>query len=477
MSFPVSRRPRGWFFLVALLAALAPAQPAAAAAVPPPPNIVFILADDLGWADVAFHGGRAPTPHLDRLAREGLELAAHTVAPVCSPTRTGLLTGRVWSRFGVTSPQNERALPWGTVTLPLALRSRGYATALVGKWHLGSRPDQGPQRFGFDHSYGSLAGGVSPYSHGYKQGPFTATWHRGGTLVTEEGHVTDLLTAEAVRWLEARDRTQPFFLYVPYTAVHLPVKEPAAWLARVPAAITGEVARHYAAAVMHLDDAVGRIVATLEKVGARHNTLLVFTSDNGGSTAENNDRSYPDDGCPGGPLPGDNTPWRGKKGDLYEGGVRVPTLVSWPGRARPGRVDTPVQITDWFPTFAALAGYRPDRDLKWDGTDLGPLLTAHTPPPERAIYAVAPGWRAQSLRHGRWKLIVHAPPAAAKKKNASAGSTTPVTSPAPREELFDLVADPAEATNLAARHPDILAAMRARLAAAAARDRDALPVD
>ncbi|MEO6244922.1 MAG: sulfatase-like hydrolase/transferase, partial [Opitutaceae bacterium] len=358
---------------------------------PRPPNIVFIMADDLGWGDVGFHGGSAPTPHLDRLAREGLELTAHYVAPVCSPTRSALLTGRVWSRFGVTTPQSERALPWDTVTLPRVLKSRGYATALVGKWHLGSLPSQGPNHFGFDHSYGSLGGGVSPYSHGYKKGPFTETWHRNETRIEEAGHVTDLLTADALRWIEGRG-TAPFFLYLPYTAVHLPVKEPAEWLARVPAAVQGEVARHYAASIMHLDDGVGRIIATLEKQGLRQNTLIVFTSDNGGSTAENNDRSYPDDSCPSGPLPGNNIPWRGQKGDLYEGGTRVPTIVSWPGRARPGRVSAPVQITDWVPTFAALTGYQPERDLKWDGADILSLLTSHTPPPVRPLYGVAPNW-------------------------------------------------------------------------------------
>ena len=152
-----------------------------------PPNIVFIMADDLGWADVAFHGGNTPTPHLDRLAEEGLELTQHYVAPVCSPTRTGLLTGRCWSRFGITTPTNELALPPDTVTLPRALQSVGYDTCLVGKWHLGSLPKWGPNHFGFDHSYGSLAGGISPWNHFYKKGPYSVTWHRNETLIEETG--------------------------------------------------------------------------------------------------------------------------------------------------------------------------------------------------------------------------------------------------------------------------------------------------
>ena len=162
------------------------------------PDIVFIMADDLGWADVAFHGGNTPTPHLDRLAREGLELGQHYVAPVCSPTRTGLMTGRCWSRFGVTTPQNELALPADTVTVARALKSVGYTTCLTGKWHLGSLPKWGPNHYGFDHSYGSLAGGVSPWNHRYKKGPYTNTWHRNEKLLEETGHVTDLICNEAV---------------------------------------------------------------------------------------------------------------------------------------------------------------------------------------------------------------------------------------------------------------------------------------
>ncbi|MCH5373968.1 MAG: sulfatase-like hydrolase/transferase, partial [Planctomycetes bacterium] len=377
------------FLTIALLLMLGGTSLRAADESTAKPNFVFLLADDLGWADVAFHGGNAPTPHLDRFAREGLELTQHYVAPVCSPTRTGLLTGRCWSRFGVTNPQNNRALPWETVTLPRALKSAGYETCLVGKWHLGSLPEWGPNHFGFDHSYGSLAGGVSPWNHRYKKGPFSQTWHRDEERIDEQGHVTDLIAAEAVRWIETRGEA-PFFLYVPFTAVHLPIKEPDAWLQQVPETIRGDVPRHYAACVMHLDDAVGRILAALESRGKRANTLVVFTSDNGGSTAENNDLKYPDDNCPNGKLTGNNAPWRGGKGTLYEGGTRVPTIVQWPGRVKPGRVDRPVQIIDWMPTLCSLSGFRPEQDLKWDGMNISSLLTDHTELAERPLYAVAP---------------------------------------------------------------------------------------
>ena len=422
------------------------------------PNIVFIMADDLGWADVAFHQGNAPTPHLDRLVAEGVELTQHYVAPVCSPTRCGLLTGRCWSRFGVTSPQNERALPWETETLPRALKAAGYESCLAGKWHLGSRPEWGPNHFGFDQSYGSLAGGVGPWNHFYKQGAFSNTWHRNEQLVTEQGHVTDLITSEAIRWLGTRG-DKPFFLYVPFTAVHLPLKEPAAWLNRVPAQITGDVPRHYAASVMHLDDAVRQIVAALEKTGQRDNTLLIFTSDNGGSTAENNDTKYPADEYPGGKLTGSNTPLRGQKGDLYEGGIRVPTIACWPSRLKPGRCTAPVQITDWMPTFCGLAGHIPEKDLRWDGTDIWPVLTGTGTRPDHLLYWAAPGFRARALRAGDWKLIQHGEGQKA------------------RVELFDLAVDPGETTNLAAQMADKVNELQSRLATIARADNHAIAQD
>ena len=423
-----------------------------------PPNLVFILADDLGWADVAFHGGSAPTPHLDRLAKEGLELTQHYVAPVCSPTRASLMTGRFWSRFGVTTPQAEPALPSDTMTLPRALKAAGYDTCLAGKWHLGSQPEWGPNAFGFDHAYGSLGGGVGPYDHRYKTGPHSRTWHRNGQLLEESGHVTDLITDEAVKWIAARG-DKPFFLYVPFTAVHLPIKEPQAWLAKVPASLQGEVARHYAACVMHLDDSVGRLLAALEKAGKRRNTLVVFSSDNGGSTAENNDPKYPDDDYPQGRLTASNAPLRGQKGELYEGGIRVPTLVSWPSQLRPGKIDIPTHIADWMPTLCVLAGWQPHRDappLKWDGRSLVQVLLRGLQPEPRPLYWAGPGFRSRALRFGDWKLLL-------------SGKDT-----AAQAELFDLSQDPGEKTNLAASRPDKLQELKALLEQTAAADRDAV---
>lgn len=419
------------------------------------PNFVFIMADDLGWADVAFNGGNAPTPNLDRLAREGVQVAQHYSAMLCSPTRAALLSGRYWSRFNVTSPTNNRAFAWDTVTLPRALKSVGYSTALTGKWHLGSRPEEAPNKFGFDHSYGSLAGGVGPYDHRYKEGEYSVTWHRNGRLLDEKGHVTDLIASEAIGWLGRQQKDQPFFLYVPFTAVHLPLKEPAEWLQRVPAMITGEVPRQYAACIMHLDDAVGRIVAALEKNGQRGRTVVVFTSDNGGSWAENANQPYPDDNYVKGRIPGNNRPLRGQKGDLYEGGIRVPTIVNWPGVLAPRTASTPLHIIDWMPTLVGLAGYKPSKDLKWDGTNLWPAIAGRGPVTARALYWVAPGFRSRALRDGDWKLIVSG------------------KAPQEKAELFDLAKDPNEKQDLAAQMPDRVAALKAKMAEIGRADRDA----
>ncbi|HIE99439.1 MAG TPA: sulfatase [Fuerstia sp.] len=443
---PTSRKKMKLHFFAAMMFIVVWHHQLVAADLQSHPNIVCIM---------AFHGGNAPTPHLDQLAKEGLELMQHYVAPVCSPTRCGLLTGRCWSRFGITTPTNELALPMNTVTLPGALKSRGYDTCLAGKWHLGSLPKWGPNHFGFDHSYGSLAGGISPWNHRYKKGDYSITWHRNEGLIEETGHVTDLLTDEAVQWIESRG-TSPFFLYIPYTAVHLPIKEPDEWLQRAPKSITGDVARQYAACVMHLDDAVGRIIAALDKAGVRNNTLLVFTSDNGGSTAENNDLKYPDDNCPNGRLTGNNQPLRGKKGDVYEGGIRVPTIVSWPGKVKPGKVDSPVQITDWMPTFCAITGFEADGDLKWDGTNLTQLLINQSALPPRPLYTAGPHWRASSLRYADWKLVV-----------SGAGEKRKV-------ELFKIATDISESKNLADTESKRVQDMLARLQKAAQRDKDTL---
>jgi arylsulfatase A-like enzyme len=416
----------------------------------------LIVADDLGWADVGYHGSPLHTPTIDKLAGTGAELHHHYVGPVCSPTRCALLSGRYWSRFGVNSPQATQAMPFGTVTLASALREQGYDTCITGKWHLGSLPEWGPARFGFDHSYGALGGGTGPWDHRYKRGPYERNWHRNGEYIEEQGHVTDLLAREAVAFVEARKRNAPFFLYVPFTAVHHPLDEPRQWLEKN--SHVEERRRQYAACVEHMDDAIGRIIAALEKNGLRRNTLVVFTSDNGAMGSPANDLGLYPGSYENGVL-GDNKPLRGHKGQLYEGGVRVPAFVNWPGHISPRRIDTPVGVVDWLPTLSKLAGFRPQRALKWDGQDVWQLLTGSRQSPERTFYWKGPGGRSFAVRSGDWKLVVH---------EASAGN-------ARRTELFNLRRDPYEQADRASAEPDTVKELHALLGREQARDGDAVP--
>ncbi|MCI0461085.1 MAG: sulfatase-like hydrolase/transferase [Gemmataceae bacterium] len=416
------------------------------------PNVVVILADDFGYGDAGYHGSKYRTPNLDQLAASGLRLEQHYVFPMCSPTRAALLTGRYASRFGCTGATNSRVLPFDTVTLASALKSAGYETAITGKWHLGSKPDWGPNRFGFEHAYGSLAGGVGPYDHRYKTGPFTQTWHRDGQLIEEEGHVTDLITREAVRFVETK-RDRPFFLYVAFTAVHIPIDEPQRWL-DANRHLSDPAQRLRAACATHMDDSVGQILTALDRTGARANTLVLFLSDNGAHAAtRNDDPQYPGK-YPSEKVSGSNAPWRGYKTQLYEGGIRTAAIAHWPGHLRPGRVEAPLHITDWMPTLCGLAGYRPTADLKWDGQDVWPLLSGGEPPREpRTLYWLGVGRRSSALRHGDWKLHL-----------TQAGAV----------ELYNLAVDPGEKDNVATRHPDVVIDLKKRLQALSARDDDAV---
>lgn len=407
------------------------------------PNFIFILADDLGSADVGWRGSPIRTPNLDRLAGEGVRLEAHYTAPVCSPTRAGLLTGRYWSRFGIVVPDSRQCLPDGTPTLASALKAAGYRTAITGKWHLGGAalPNKRPGKFGFDHSYGVLDGAANPFTHVYTRGGKerggeapVRTWHRNGEFLDEEGHITDLLAREAVAFIrESGDR--PFFLYVPFTAPHEKCLDTPEWMARAAGCVPDPARQAYAAMVMHMDDAIGKIVAALDTDELRQNTLLVFASDNGGIRQ------------------GLNAPYRGSKATVYEGGVRNPAFAHWPARLKPGAREEPVCITDWMPTLCGLAGVRPEREANRDGEDLWPLLSgAPAPARERTIYLKGLKGRSAAVRVGRWKLVVAQSPG---------GETA---------ELFDLSADPAESRDLAAEQPGRVRELRERLRAASAGD-------
>jgi arylsulfatase A-like enzyme len=436
--------------LLTLLAILSAPLTRAAAATP---NIVLIVADDLGWADVGYHGSDIRTPNIDALARSGVELGQFYVAPMCTPTRAALLTGRYWSRFGNNRPSNEQVLPFETVTLARALGSVGYETCLSGKWHLGSLPQWEPRKFGFDQSYGCLAGGCGPYNHLYKFEPYMRTWHRNGERIEEEGHVTDLITEDAIRFLE-RPHERPFFVYVPYTAVHTPFDEPQQWLDAV--SYVDEDRRLYAADVAHLDHSIGRLVETLDRTGLRENTLVFFFSDNGGTNGDDSKNYLGEYRIS--PVKGLNTPLRGWKGQVYEGGIRVPAIVNWPEDREPRKVTSPLHVVDVMPTLCRVAGYEMEEDLAWDGQDACNIISGDdSEPAPRTLYWQGVGNRSAALRDGDWKLIVH--------RNDQGD----------RVELFNLADDPFEERNLAAQEEAQTKRLQDLLTDEGSQNNDAVP--
>ncbi len=420
----------------------------------PRPNIVFFLADDLGWSDVGFHGGEIKTPHLDQLAAAGARLESFYVQPVCSPTRAALLTGRYPMRHGlqvgVVRPWAQYGLPLEERTLAETLREASYFTAICGKWHLGHfQRAYLPTQRGFVHQYGHYNGALDYFTH-ERDGGFD--WHRNDEVCRDEGYTTTLLGDEAVRLIEKHDFANPMFLYVPFNAPHSPLQALDEHLQQV-AHIENPKRRAYAAMVHCLDEQVGRVVAALQQRGAIENTLFIFSSDNGGPT---------DLGATNGKL-------RAGKGTLYEGGVRVAAFANWKGKIEPGAIiDEPLHMVDWFPTLAKLAGAAPpsapDRPL--DGKDIWPVLTQGKPSPhEDILLNTTPSGGA--VRAGDWKLIVRndagaaqddatptAPRPKKKRRNAPTNETV---------ELFNLANDPSERRNLANEHADQVQVLRARL--------------
>ena len=412
------------------------------------PNIVFIIADDMGWKDIGYHGSEIQTPNLDRLAREGRIFDQHYVLPTCTPTRVGLLSGRYPSRFGVLSPAYGKIYDDDTVTLPEALKRSGYTSHISGKWHMGSPPEFTPMKYGFTSSYGYFAGQIDPYTHRYKTGE--KTWHRNDNYLDETGHATDLITNDAVRVIKAR-HTKPFFLYVAYSVPHYPLMEPKEWLAMYPEMMEAS-RRWFAASVTHMDDGIGKIVNALDETGLRKNTLLVFVSDNGGQKSWRSDTQYKGRYTR---LPhtvlGNNLPLRGWKGECYEGGVRVPGFVNWPHTISAGKIEAPVHIVDWMPTLCHLVGFKAKRNLQWDGKNIWPIITGETTQvSERTLYWKTPN--ASAVRKGEWKLIIS-------KKDGNS-------------ELFNLVSDPYEKNDLANQESERVLELEALLKKIASRDRE-----
>jgi len=420
--------------IVGALSTLAVVPPSALARPAARPNILFILADDLGWADLSVYGNTDfRTPVLDRLASQGLRLTqAYANSAVCSATRFGLITGRYQYRLRggleepITGPSDSYGVPPDHPTLPSLLKAAGYRTALIGKWHLGSLPNFGPLKSGYDTFYGNYGGAIDYFTHKPGVGPnVPEDLYEGETPVSEAGYYTDLLGKRAVEFLEQQERHRPFFLSLHYTAPHWPWEGPqdadvASKLATLQHDDGGNLPT-YARMVQAMDSSIGQVLKTLARKGLADNTIVVFTSDNGGERFSQ------------------NWPFSGQKTELLEGGVRVPCLIRWPHEIKPGRVCDQVTISmDWLPTLLAAAGTQAAASHPPDGINLLPQLLGRDATVARTLFWRYKNNSQRAVREGDWKYL--------KIKG--------------NEFLFDLARDPRERANLARKFPDRLASLK-----------------
>ena len=373
------------------------------------PNIIFILADDLGYGDLACYGSeKVTTPHLDSMAKEGVKLTSFYVAPVCSPTRAALMTGCIPQRVGIGGvlfPRNNHGLNPDERTLPELLKEQGYATAIIGKWHLGNQDMFQPLKHGFDTWYGTPASNSQGFDPTAKRYADDCVWREGYTresilrlkeadcplvrdnvvieVPADQTQFTQRYTQEAIRFIAA-NKDKPFFLYLPHNMVHIPLAASAEFSGKSKLGIYGD-------AIQELDWSTGEILKTLRELGLDDKTLVVFTSDNGPHLGQ---------GASAGPL-------RGGKGTTFEGGVRVPCLMRWPGKIPANRVTAePVTIMDMLPTFVSLAGGTVPTDRVIDGKNAWPVIAGveEGKSPHEAIYYLR-GNSVDGIRAGDWKLL------------------------------------------------------------------------
>ena len=425
------------------------------------PNVVVIVADDLGWADVGFHGNPIiDTPSLDRIAAEGAQLNRFYTTPICSPTRAALMTGRDPIRLGVAystiMPWQNNGIHPDETFLPELFLSAGYQTAMVGKWHLGhAQQSYHPNSRGFEHFYGHLHTEVGFYP------PFASLggkdFQRNGVSIDDQGYESYLLADEVSRYIRERDTEKPFFIYMPFIAPHTPLDAPEelqtkyadmaddrgksrskmADSTRFMAKVTGRTSARpmYAAVVDAMDQAIGRVLDTLDREGLADNTIVLFFSDNGGAV-------YAIGGA-------DNAPLRGGKGDTFEGGIRVVAAMRWPEKIPMGsRVDSIMSVMDVLPTLASAAGIDADTQFRLDGRNMLPaLIDGQTMPREKLLFFISETPFKNHVNvtafNDEWKLI---------QRIETGFSSVDVT-----QFLFNIAEDPHEHNNLAQQHPDIVA--------------------
>lgn len=435
---------RSRILITAMVVLSARASVAAQGVTPPAvrkPNVVLILMDDLGYGDVGSYGGPdARTPNVDRLAREGVRLTdAYANGAVCTPTRAALISGRYQQRVGLEwvlagPADRERGLPVTGTSLPALLKTNGYATGLLGKWHLGWKPEFGPNAHGFDEFYGFLSGAHDYYTDGADRGG-AADLYEDTTLVRPAGYLTDEITRRAVGFI-TRHAAGPFFLEVAYNAVHWPFEspdhppaagEPGRPLVQMADDSAPATRQDYVRMLERADQGVGDILAELERQGLTRNTLVIFTNDNGGEWLSR------------------NAPLFHRKGTLWEGGIRVPLIFRWPGVLPAGKTSAQVAITmDVTASILAATATRAPESYHPDGMDILPILRGAAPIAERHLFwrVARPNRQQRAVRSGNWKLLV------------DAGQYL----------LFDVAADPGERTDLAARHPEQVLALKRLLA-------------
>jgi len=398
------------------------------------PNVLIFLADDLGWHDVGFHSSEIRTPNIDRLASEGVRFERAYSFPVCSPTRSGLMTGRSPMRLGVAytviRPWSDYGVPVRERFMPQAFHDAGYQTAITGKWHLGHAYKKFmPRSRGFDHAYGHVNGMIDYFTHERDGG---LDWNRNGKSVREEGYSTFLLGAEAQRFIRQRDRARPFFLYVPFNSPHAPLQAPAEYIDKY-ANIADPKRRSYAAMTDAMDTTIGKVLGTLREEGIADDTLVLFFSDNGGPVQSG----------------ATNTPLRAGKGTPFEGGTRVPTVMRFPGRLKAGGTSQQVMsMMDYFPTLAAAAGVQPGNSLPFDGKNLWPSLTGGKVEPRDDIFFAIGGadMDRYAVHHREWKLVREVP--------RSGGA---------KNYLFHIQEDPTESNDLSAKDPKLVAELVRRI--------------
>lgn len=434
------------------------------------PNVIVILADDLGYGDLGAYGGDIPTPNIDALALSGVRFTSgYVTAAVCAPSRSALLSGRHQARFGFefnpVGRDEERGLPTGETTIAQVMKQAGYATGMIGKWHIGQAAGYHPLDRGFD-SYFGLLGGATPYLSRLEPGDMAPETgldrlitrdrlpiFRGRARVDPPGYLTDVFTDEATAFIRGH-ADRPFFLYLAYNAPHTPLQAPKAYLDRFPNEAS-PYRRTYEAMVSALDDGVGRVMAQLRASGLERRTVVVFLSDNG---------------CPNYVMGAcSNRPLAGFKAFPWEGGVRVPFIISAPGRLAGGKVDPrAISSLDLMPTLAALARSRPPAAA--EGTDLLPYLTGQRggEPHDALFWRMGPN---HAVREGRWKLLVVNKADSVQSMDEVLGSPVPdgvearVSPLGQWVLLFDLRTDPGEQRDVATAHPEIVRRLQARFAA------------